>query len=115
MPVLISPKTDVTPAILSRVSYAGQAHRIEQRSIPKTSRATVRRSITQRGPTKSRPEPSGAVRNRPDTARSRPDAARSRPDARLGQSRVELVQDQHETCDAVLRFAIYSGISFCIT
>jgi len=67
------------------------------------------------GPTKSRPEPSGAVRNRPDTARSRPDADRSRPDARLGQSRVELVQDQHETCDALLRFAIYSGISSCIT
>ena len=52
------------------------------------------------GPTKSRPEPSGTVRSRPDAARSRPepsgrhpepsghrpDAARSRPDAaRVGR------------------------------
>ena len=45
-----------------------------------------------------------AVRNRPKPSGSR-----------LDQSRVESVQDQHETCDAVLRFAIYSRISFCIT
>ena len=40
-------------------------------------------------------------------------AARNRPKPsgrRLNQSRVESVQDQHETCDAVLRFAIYSRI-----
>ena len=46
-------KTDVTPAILSRVFdarlwRASKSHRIEQRSVPKTSRATVRRSMTQR-------------------------------------------------------------------
>jgi len=48
-------KTDVTPAILSRDfdarerdSDARQSHRIEQRSIPKTSRATVRRAMMQR-------------------------------------------------------------------
>ena len=53
------------------------------------------------GPTKSRPEPSGY---RPEPS-----------GRRLDQSRVESVQDQHETCDALLRFAIYSRISFCIT
>ena len=31
------------------------------------------------GPTKSRPEPSGTVRSRPDAARSRPDIVRMRP------------------------------------
>jgi len=38
--------------------------------------------------------------------RNRPDAAWSRPDT-VWISR-EWNQDQHETCDAVLRFAIYS-------
>jgi len=38
-------KTDVTPAILSRDF---DTRLIEQRSIPKTSRATVRRAMTQR-------------------------------------------------------------------
>jgi len=45
-------------------------------------------------------------------------AVRNRPKPsgrRLDQSRVESVQDQHETCDAVLCFAIYSRICFCIT
>ena len=28
---------------------------------------------------------------------------------------MESVQNQHETCDAVLRFAMYSRVSFCIT
>jgi len=46
-------ETDVTPAILSRVFdarlwRASKSHRIEQRSVPKTSRATVRRAMTQR-------------------------------------------------------------------
>ena len=48
-------KTDVTPAILSRDfdarerdSDARQSHRIKQRSIPKTSRAIVRRAMMQR-------------------------------------------------------------------
>jgi len=47
-------KTDVTPAILTRVFdarlwRASKSHRREQRSIPaKTSRATVRRAMTQR-------------------------------------------------------------------
>jgi len=46
-------KTDVTPAILSRVFdallwCASKSHRIQQRSIPKTSRATVRRAMTKR-------------------------------------------------------------------
>ena len=37
-------------------------------------------------PTKSRPEPSGAVRNRPDAARSHPDASRAPSGRRLDQS-----------------------------
>ena len=46
-------KTDVTPATKSRdfdarLRRASKSHRIEQRSIPKTSRATVRRAMTQR-------------------------------------------------------------------
>ena len=61
-----------------------------------------------KGPTKSRPEPSEAVRT--------PSGCRPEPSGRrLDQSRVESVQDQHETCDTVLRFAICSRISFCIT
>ena len=52
-----------------------------------------------------------AVRNR-----LKPSGCRPEPSGRrLDQSRVESVQDQHETCDAVLRFAIYCRISFCIT
>ena len=43
----LSSKTDVTPAILSHVFDARQS-RIEQRCIQKTSRATVRRAMTQR-------------------------------------------------------------------
>jgi len=55
-----------------------------------------------------------AVRNRPKPSGRRAEPSGCRPEPfgrRLDQSKVESVQDQHETCDAVLRFAIYSRTS----
>jgi len=65
-----------------------------------------RHSCLPRGPTKSRPEQSGATRNRPElpgAVRTAPGAARMSPGHRPDAVWVS-------RCDAVLRFAIYSRI-----